>query len=63
LDGFDLIAEKPGMGRACDPLGEGLRRFEVGKHLIFYKPDRNGIIVSRILHQSRLPARPHFIDT
>ncbi|HTF64595.1 MAG TPA: type II toxin-antitoxin system RelE/ParE family toxin [Edaphobacter sp.] len=61
-DGFDLIAQKPGIGRACDPLAPGLRRFERGKHVIFYKPGRGSIVISRILHQRRLPTRPHFMD-
>jgi len=59
---FQLLADSPGLGRTCDLIFPGIRRFEHGKHVIFYKPDKNGIIVSRILHQSRLPARPHFID-
>ena len=63
LDGLDLIAQKPGVGRPCDMLASGLRRLEQGKHVIFYKPDRNGIIVSRILHQRMLPARPQFMDS
>jgi toxin ParE1/3/4 len=62
LNGCDLVAEKPGLGRACDSLGVGLRRFEVGKHVIFYKPDRHGVLISRILHQSMLPTRPNFMD-
>ena len=62
LDGFDLIAEKPGLGRSCDRLASGLRRFELGKHVIFYKPDRNGVLIGKILHRSRLPIRPHFMD-
>lgn len=59
---FQLLADSPGLGRACDLIHPGIRRFELGKHVIFYKPDRHGIIVSRILHQSRLPAQPQFID-
>jgi toxin ParE1/3/4 len=31
LDGFDLIAQTPGVGRACDRFTPGLRRFELGK--------------------------------
>ncbi len=61
LDGLDLIAREPGIGRVCDRLVPRLRRFELGRHVIFYKPDRTGILVSRILHQSRLPNQPHFI--
>ena len=62
LHGFDLVAEKPGLGRACDRLRPDLRRFELGKHVIFYKRARGGILISRILHQQRLPTKPHFID-
>jgi toxin ParE1/3/4 len=63
LHGLDLIAQKPGVGRPCDRLASGLRRFEQGKHVIFYKPDGNGILVSRILHQRMLPGRPQFMDS
>ena len=59
---FQLLANLPGLGRACDLILPGIRRFEQGKHVIFYKPDRGGIVISRILHQQRLPTKPHFID-
>jgi toxin ParE1/3/4 len=60
---FQLLADSPGLGRACDLIAPGIRRFEQGKHVIFYKPDRSGILVSRILHQRMLPARPQFMDS
>jgi toxin ParE1/3/4 len=60
---FQLLADSPGLGRTCDRIFPGIRRFEQSKHVIFYKPDRRGILISRILHQSRLPTRPHFMDT
>jgi len=28
---------------------------EHGKHVVFYRQDRTGILISRILHQSMLP--------
>ena len=59
---FQLLADSPGLGRACDPISPGIRRFEQGRHVIFYKPDRNGVLIARILHQSRLPTRIHFMD-
>ena len=59
---FQLLADSPGLGRICDLISPGIRRFEQGKHVIFYKPDRAGILIARILHQSRLPTQPHFID-
>ena len=35
-DSFQLLAENPGMGRACDAISSGLRRHELGKHIVFY---------------------------
>jgi toxin ParE1/3/4 len=59
---FQRLADSPGLGRPC-AFFPGIRCFEHGKHVIFYKQDRHGILVSRILHQSRLPARPQFMGT
>jgi toxin ParE1/3/4 len=59
---FQLLADSPRIGRACSQLATGLRRFEHGKHIIFYKPDRNAILIARILHQNRLPSRPNFME-
>jgi plasmid stabilization system protein ParE len=39
----------------------GLHRHEPGTHVLFYRPERGGIVVSRILHQRMLPDR-HAID-
>jgi toxin ParE1/3/4 len=51
------LAENPALGRACDDIRPGLRRLEHGKHVIFYRQEPAGILVSRILHQSMLPGR------
>ncbi len=59
---FQLLADSPGLGRACDLIYAGIRRFEQGKHVIFYKPERHGIVISRILHQRRLPTRAYFME-
>lgn len=34
-----------------------LRRMEQGRHVIFYRQQKKGIVVSRILHQRMLPER------
>jgi plasmid stabilization system protein ParE len=34
---------------------------ECGRHVVFYREDAGGILVSRILHQRMLPER-HAID-
>jgi toxin ParE1/3/4 len=55
------LADNPALGRLCDEVRPGLRRHEHGKHVIFYRQERGGILVSRILHQRMLPER-HALD-
>ena len=52
-----MLAQKPALGRRCDNIRPGLRRLERGRHVIFYRARRGGILVSRILHARMLPAR------
>ena len=54
-------ADNPTSGRSCDQLRPGLRRMEQGKHVVFYRRDPGGILVSRILHERMLP-EIHAID-
>jgi len=62
-DCFDLIAQTPGVGRACEQLYPGLRRMEQGRHVIFYCVEKSHVLISRVLHQSRLPRRQEFLDS
>ena len=55
------LAHNPALGRLCDEVRHGLRRHEHGKHVLFYRQESGGILVSRILHQRMLPDR-HAID-
>jgi toxin ParE1/3/4 len=52
-----MLADYPGLGRSCDSIRSGLRRMECGRHVVFFREDASGILVSRILHQRMLPAR------
>lgn len=56
-----MLADNPFLGRACDYVRPGLRRHEHGKHVLFYRREKGGILISRILHQRMLPER-HDID-
>ena len=56
-----MLADNPTLGRACDEVRPGLRRMECGQHVVFYREEEKGILVSRILHQRMLPER-HAID-
>ena len=51
------LADNPELGRACDHIRPGLRRMEHGRHVLFYRIEATGILVSRILHQRMLPER------
>jgi plasmid stabilization system protein ParE len=37
-----------------------LRRFEIGKHIVFYIPEPGGALIVRVLHQQMVPASFHF---
>jgi len=56
-----MLAGDPALGRTCDDIRPGLRRMERGRHVVFYRHEAEGILVSRILHQRMLPER-HSID-
>jgi len=57
-----LLAGSPSLGWRCDWIRPGLYRFEKGRHIFFYRLEEDGILVSRILHQSMLPDHQHFED-
>jgi toxin ParE1/3/4 len=50
-----MLAEQPRLGRLARHLRGGLRRYEYGAHVIFYKIDDSGIVVAAIRHRGRLP--------
>jgi toxin ParE1/3/4 len=64
LDGLErcakLLAANPSMGRPCHWIRPGLYRFEKGRHVLFYRLQEDGILISRILHQSMLPDQQPF---
>ena len=56
------LADNPGSGRSCDDIRPGLYRREQGKHVIFFRRELGGILVSRILHERMLTERHAFAD-
>jgi toxin ParE1/3/4 len=52
-----MLADNPTLGRTCDDVRPGLRRMEIGRHVVLYRADTGGILVSRILHRRMLPER------
>jgi len=57
-----MLAGNPALGRASDFVRPGLRRMERGRHVVFYRQEAEGILVSRILHQRMLPERQAIDD-
>ena len=61
IDGLETccqqLADNPELGRLCDHIRPGLRRMEHARHVVFYRIEAGGILVSRILHQRMLPER------
>ncbi len=57
---FQALAERPGIGRACDSVIPGIHRHEQGKHVVFYELEPGGIRIVRVLHQQMIPAKTHF---
>ena len=61
LGGFEVLcrtlAANPFLGRLCNEIRPGLRRTEHGMHVVFYRQERSGIRIIRILHQRMLPDR------
>ena len=57
-----LLAGNPALGRPSGWSRPGRYRFEKGRHVFFYRRQEDGILVSRILHQSMLPEDHPFVD-
>jgi toxin ParE1/3/4 len=55
------LADNPSLGQLCENVRSGLHRHEHGRHVVFYRQEREGILISRVLHQRMLPER-HTLD-
>ncbi len=49
---FHQLAENPGLGRACDYIKPGYRKFPVSSHVIYYQTHPGQITVVRVLHKN-----------
>jgi toxin ParE1/3/4 len=51
------LAATPGIGRSRKDLRPDLFSFPVGRHVLFYRPQPDGIVLVRVIHGARdLPA-------
>ena len=49
---LELIADDPRLGRSCDIIRAGYRKFRTGSQFVFYRSLEGSIEVVRVLHQS-----------
>ncbi len=60
---FHLLAETPSVGKQCDYIKEGYRKFPQGSHIIFYRQNtKNKIIIIRIFHK-KMDVESKFLHT
>jgi len=51
-DAFYLLAESLALGKQCDFIKKGYRKFPQGSHILFYREvSKSKIIIIRILHK------------
>jgi toxin ParE1/3/4 len=48
---FQQLSAQPELGRCCDEIAPGYRKYAVGRHLVFYKVSTDSVDVIRVLHQ------------
>ena len=50
-EGVNAVAANPAVGRPCDEVRPGYRRYPLGSHVLFYRVSAERVVVIRILHQ------------
>ncbi|HID82244.1 MAG TPA: type II toxin-antitoxin system RelE/ParE family toxin [Chromatiales bacterium] len=52
-DVFHLLSKNPSLGKRCEYIKKGYRKFPQSSHIIFYREDeKSKIIIVRILHKN-----------
>lgn len=57
LETFDALAEHPLMGSDQRHVRPGLGRHVYQSHTVYYRPERNGVVILRILGPGQDPLR------
>jgi len=53
IDAFERLAGAPALGRSCDEIRSGYRRYNVEAHVVFYRIVGDDVEIVRILHARR----------
>ena len=54
-DAFHTLAETPSLGKIRPEIYHAIRSLHVGKHVVFYIPKENHIVIVHILHERMEP--------
>ncbi len=62
-DAFHFLAENLSVGKKCEHIKPGYKKFPQGSHIIFYREGtKSKIIIIRILHKN-MDVESRFLDT
>ena len=62
-DAFHMLADTPLVGKACNNIKAGFKKFPIGSHVIFYRESfDSSIVIVRILHK-RMDVELNFHDS
>lgn len=50
-DTFHQLADNPELGKICDYIKRGYRKFPIASHVIYYRASSNQIEIIRVLHK------------
>ncbi len=52
-EAFHLLSKNPSVGKQCEYIKKGYRKFPQGSHIIFYREDdKSKMLIIRILHKN-----------
>ncbi|WP_417593067.1 type II toxin-antitoxin system RelE/ParE family toxin [Parasphingorhabdus sp.] len=49
---FRSLLDNPQLGRSAEDIAPGLRRIRQQAHVVFYRVERDGLLIVRVLHHS-----------
>ena len=49
---FQSLLANPQLGRSAEEVAPGLRRIRQQAHVVFYRVERDGLLIVRVLHHS-----------
>lgn len=50
-DAFHQLAENPELGKGCDYIRRGYRKFPIASHVIYYRISSGRVEIVRVLHK------------